>query len=59
MKLKMMVLGFWYLMPLSTIIQLYCGSKFYRWRKPKYLEKPTDNVVSSTRHHEQGSNSQL
>ena len=55
----------------STICQLYRGSQFCWWRKPKYPEKTTDlpqvtdnqtlahNVVSSTPRHERNSNSQL
>ena len=29
-------------MPLSTIFQLYSGSQFYLWKKPKYPEKTRD-----------------
>jgi hypothetical protein len=38
--------------PLSTIFQLYRGSKFYLWRKPEYQEKTTDlPKVTDKLHH--------
>ena len=36
------LVGLWYLTPLSTIFQLYLGRQFYRWGRPEYPEKTTN-----------------
>ena len=50
---------FWFIMPLSTIFQLYRGGQLYWWRKLEYLEK-TDklyHILLSTPHKERDSSS--
>ena len=40
----------WRLMPLSIIIQLYHGGKFYWWKKPEYPKKTTDLTQVTDKH---------
>jgi hypothetical protein len=53
-QITLCINGLWlgFLMTLSTIFQLYRGSKFYWWRKQEYLKKTTDlQQATSKLHH--------
>ena len=44
-------LGLWCLIPLSIIIQLLRGDRFYWWRKPEYTMKSTDMTKVTDTYH--------
>ena len=42
---------FWFLTPLSTIFQLYCGGQFYWRRSPEYPENTTGLSEATDKHY--------